>query len=94
METLQKKSLFWDTAKINPQKNEHFIVERILNFGDKEDFDWALKQYGKDAIEKNLLTAKSLSNKSLNFWCRFFNLKKELCLAKQLAKKQSAFWRK
>jgi len=94
METLQKKSLFWDTSEIDPQKNEHFVIERILNFGDETDFNWAIKQYGEKTVEKNLLTSNSLSNKSLNFWCHFFNLKKELCLSNQLARERGAFWKK
>ena len=77
MKTLEKKSLFWDTETPNPHKNKQFILERILNFGDIEDYLWALKQYGTEEIKIALVVNKTLDDKSLNFWCDFFNIEKE-----------------
>lgn len=94
MQTLAKRSLFWDVSEIDPQKNEKFIVERILRFGDEEDFHWAIKSYGKDKIKENLLKSKTLDNKSLSFWCQYFNIDKNKCLKNQSAKKQSWFWKR
>ena len=94
METLAKRSLFWDISEVNPQKNKKFIIERILAFGDEEDFHWAIKTYGNDEIKENLLQNKSLDKKSLFFWCQYFNLDQNKCLKNQLAKKQSWFWKR
>ena len=93
METLKKKSLFWDTETPDPEKHKQFILERILNFGDVEDFFWALDQYGNERIKEALIKNKTLDDKSLNFWCGFFNIKKEKCTNNQLSKKQSVFWK-
>lgn len=77
METLKKKSLFWDTAEIDPQKNSRFVIGRILAFGDREDFKWAEKFYGEEKIKQEVLNNRSLDKKSLFFWRQFFNLKKD-----------------
>jgi hypothetical protein len=92
MSTLFTKALFWDVSRVNPKIHQKFIIERILNFGDEEDFKWALDHYGKDKIIKTLIKSKTLSNKSLLFWCRYFNINTEQCLASRMVKKQSAFW--
>ena len=94
MKTLEKKSLFWDVKSIDPEKNQRFVIERILDFGDEIDFKWAIKYYGKDKIVENLTQARTLSAKSLLFWCQYFNINKEKCLANQSIQKQSAFWKR
>jgi hypothetical protein len=73
METLQKKSLFWDVEFLDPQKYGKFIVERILTFGDQEDFRWALNFYGKDRIKQYFSESKNLDKKSSSFWRQYFN---------------------
>ena len=45
METLKKKSLFWDVDAIDIEKNEKFIMGRILDFGDADDFKCSLSLY-------------------------------------------------
>jgi hypothetical protein len=92
MESINKLSLFWDVSRINPESHEKFIIERILNFGDKEDFQWAMDYYGKDKIVDNLIKSKKLSKKSLLFWCRYFNIDIKQCIGNQLSIKQSAFY--
>ncbi|NCA93843.1 MAG: hypothetical protein EOM84_01560 [Sphingobacteriia bacterium] len=97
MKTLEKQYLFWDVdlKNLNPRINQGFIIERILQQGDLEDFHWALKFYGKDALQevftKNM---QKFNRKSLNFWSLYFNIDFSLCIAKQLTRKQSAFWTK
>lgn len=94
MEILKKKALFWDVKDVDLEKNQRFVIERILNFGDEKDFKWALGHYGKDKIIEGLRKSRSLGAKSLFFWCRYFNIKKEECLANQSNQKQSAFSKK
>jgi len=94
MKTLEDKSLFWDTENLDPQKNEKFIIERILNFGNEEDFHWALEFYGEEKIKKAVLENNAISRKSVFFWCNYFNLDKGKCLSTQSMKKQSAFWKR
>jgi len=94
METLKKKTLFWDTDILDPQKNDTFIIRRILDFGDVDDFQWAIGFYGREKMRGVILEGKPLNRKSFSFWCQYFNIDKSECLRKQSATRQSAFWGK
>lgn len=94
MRTLDKKSLFWDVQEVDPQKNERFVIERILQFGNEDDFFWAKKFYGLEKIKENFTKSKALDNKSSSFWRQYFNINKEKCAPNQLTKKQARFWRR
>jgi hypothetical protein len=86
MQTLAKRSLFWDVRKVDPEKNSGFVIGRILRFGDEADFRWAKKTYGSAKLKNELLRAKSLDDKSLAFWCRYFNIYRKQCISNQSIK--------
>ncbi|MEI6649901.1 MAG: hypothetical protein WCL23_00510 [Candidatus Moraniibacteriota bacterium] len=95
METLEKKSLFWDVdvQELDVQKHRDFIMKRIFGMGDLEDLAWSRKEYGADVL-KNLflLSADGLDAKSRNFWKKYFHLSdEELCTPKRSTQGQSAF---
>jgi len=71
METLYKKSLFWDvdTGKLSPGKDWFFIIERILEFGDIDDLLWMKKHFTAKQIEETVRKSRILTQKSLAF-CR------------------------
>jgi hypothetical protein len=91
METLEKKSLFWDVQALNPEKEKNFIITRILNFGDTDDFAWAMQFYGRDKVEEVLQKSTQLDKKSFSFWCRFFTIDPSTCIEKQSTNQPSAF---
>ncbi|OGM92735.1 hypothetical protein A2333_01195 [Candidatus Wolfebacteria bacterium RIFOXYB2_FULL_49_7] len=72
MKTLDKKSLFWDVRDIDPQKNARFVIERILAFGDLDDFKWSVDRYGVEAIKDVCAHSKVLDRKSASFWNNYF----------------------
>lgn len=90
-ETLTKASLFWDVKEVDPKKNQQFVIERVLDFGDVEDFHWARDFYGGEKIKEGFLKSKSLSKKSNNFWCLYFDLDKNQCIQNQSTKKPNVF---
>ena len=94
METLNKKQLFWDVEIVDAQKDAKFIIERILSFGDEEDFKWAGNFYGRDKIKKVVCESRNLDSKSFNFWRQVFNVKKEECILNQSASQRESFWKK
>jgi len=96
METLQKRSLFWDVdpKTINPQEHKRFIMERVLARGDVDDIRWAQEFYGNEDLKETLLVAKTIDPKSLSFWFQYFNLDRALCTEKPSLLKRAAFWRK
>jgi len=91
MKTLNKKTLFWDAENLDPQINQKFIIERILDIGDLDDFKWAVGYYGLETVKKWVLESRKLNRKSLSFWCQFFNLDKSRCVKLSL-RKPNAFW--
>lgn len=94
METLKKKSMFWDVDAVDTKKNEKFIISRILDFGDVDDFRWAMRMYGSEKIGRGVVRSKTLSPKSLSFWCQYFSINPLRCINKPLGKTQSAFWKR
>jgi len=90
------QSCFWDIDfdKLNPQKYPYFVIERILEYGKKKDVDWLAKNFPKNTIKETIISSRSLSLKSANFWALVLNLdrNKVLCLKKSSAKKQSKIW--
>lgn len=96
METLQKQALFWDVdlKAMDLEQHKRFIIERILARGDVDDFRFAQKTYGNDALKETLLKAKTLDPLSLNFWCFYFNIDKQQCIRKPSLLKRAAFWKK
>lgn len=94
MKILEKRSLFWDSGKLDINKNKKHIIERILSFGDVEDFSWVMKKYGKKEIKDIFLNSRRLDKKSINFWQYYFNIKDKKWKKDQSTKKQSMFWKK
>lgn len=96
MDTLQKTALFWDIDRqsLDVEQHKRFIIERILARGDTDDFLFAERTYGSDAIRETLLKAKTLDRKSLSFWCFYFNIDKRRCTEKLSLLKRAAFWKK
>jgi hypothetical protein len=91
MKTLEKTSLFWDVENLNPLENKRFIIERVLDLGDVEDFRWIMSFYGEKEIKTTLLQSKRISQKSANFWKLYFNINSKKWSNNQSRTKQSAF---
>jgi len=90
------QSCFWDVDfdKLNPQKYPYFVIERILEYGNKKDVGWLAKNFPKDTIKETIISSRSLSSKSTNFWALILNLdrNKVLCLKESSAKQQNKIW--
>lgn len=65
--SLQK--YFWgdDLAELNWQDHQKYIVQTILEKGDRQAAAWLLSQFEKKELVKQLSSIK-LSKKSANFW--------------------------
>lgn len=94
METLKKRSLFWDVKNIDMVENAKFVIERVLSFGDENDFRWMLENYGKEKVEKVFRLLKNIDRKSLYFWCNYFDIDPTECTQKQSKMKLGAFWKR
>ncbi|MBI5050695.1 MAG: hypothetical protein HZC11_07480 [Nitrospirae bacterium] len=69
MNTLSKKSLFWDVdrEKLSPEKDWYFIIERILEFGDIDDVVWMELTFSRDKITETLKKSRILSNRTRSY---------------------------
>lgn len=97
MSPLEKKTLFWDTdtSTIDMVKNKRYIIERILKFGDFDDYRWMRSVYSVEDMKNVILEERvDLDPKSINFWCRNFGIEESICTKKLLMKTQELFWRR
>lgn len=64
------RQFFWETdlSKINIEENKQYIIERILELGDRDAVQWLFSDFSLDEIKKTLEKSKRISKKSLNFW--------------------------
>ena len=64
------RPFFWETdlSKISIEENKQYIIERILDLGDKEAVQWIFSNFSLDEIKKAIKGSRRISKKSLNFW--------------------------
>ncbi len=67
---------FWDVDmdSIDYDKNARFVVEKVIDRGTHQDFLSILKFYGKVKVGKLAQRANWLSDISINFCCKLFDL--------------------
>lgn len=72
------KKLFWeyDYELIKNNLSNIIVIERILEFGTKEQFDFLVKNIGISKIDNYLLSTgkRRLSKKSYNFWREYLEI--------------------
>jgi len=87
--------LLWDVkiSNINLETDKIFIIERVLEYGDLNAFNFILKTYDRPTIINTLKTSKKISTKSGNFYALVLNVKKEdlQCTQKPFTQKQNRF---
>lgn len=90
------KKYFWDVdlRDIDKTKHSRFIIERILEYGDREAVRWLENAFKPQQIKRAVCESKNISRKTANFWQFIFGLKRDkvLCLKKSFQKKQRAIW--
>jgi hypothetical protein len=89
------KPLLWDVniASLDLNLDQKFIIERVLEYGDLDSFNFILKTFDKNTIINILKTSKRLSTKSGNFYALVLNVNKDelLCIQKPFTQKQNRF---
>lgn len=60
---------FWDIEpeKLNPQRYAHYVIWRILEYGNIKALSWLFKQYRKPTI-RAALKGRDLSARTRTFW--------------------------
>jgi hypothetical protein len=71
--------LFWDIDRhsLTIEHSSKIIIERVLDYGLKSDWDWIVSVYGTKKIVDTALFSRNLSKTSISFLSRIFNIQKE-----------------
>lgn len=71
--------LFWDVdkCKIDAQRSQIFIIQRVLEYGFTKDWNATLAFYGPHKIVENAKKMRSLETKAMHFVSKLFNVKLE-----------------
>lgn len=95
MSLLFKMTLFWDTNidELDLNKSAPFIIGRILEFGDINDYKMARRLYDEKLISKVAREHNFSRPKDLNFWSLILEIPKEnfLCTKKASLQVPRAF---
>ena len=75
---LLSKHLFWDVdiSDIDEQKHKKFIVKKVLQYGNFDDWKIIVKFYGKETIIQVSKTIRDLDAKTLSFLSTYSDLPK------------------
>lgn len=67
----------YNVSELDPQKDEHIIIPRILEYGTIPQLHWLIRFYKKRNLKNfiNKYGARKLSLRSLNFWLTVFGIK-------------------
>lgn len=87
---------FWDTAPqlLRLKEKKTYIIERLLEYGNKEVLNWLENTYSQDDIISVIRRSKILSRKSAIFYALYydFNPNTILCLQKDFLNKHRLIW--
>lgn len=90
------KPYFWDVEvkKLDPAKNPFFVIQRLLDKGDKTAVNWVRENYGDSKIKETFSRMKDFSPRIANFWRLFLNIpiSKILCLQEPYLSMRKSHW--
>lgn len=82
---------FWevDPQKIDFDKHDQYVVERVLDWGNTQDINWTLKNFGKDKIAAVVKKRRGLSKRTAVFWATVLGISYQevACLQKPFLEK-------
>jgi ribosomal protein S8 len=86
--------LFWDTDKSSLLNNssEIFILERVMEYGNIDDWRVINNFYGKEKLKELVVHLKNISDKSFAFLSNYFDIPKEKFRCYTKNQSQRNFW--
>ena len=65
-----RQSLFWDTdpKTIDPARHARYIIERVLDFGNRKEVLWLFEYYPPRMIRDTLKKSRIIDVKSRALW--------------------------
>jgi hypothetical protein len=87
---------FWDidAKSLDPSQKPLFVIQRLLDKGNREAVSWVLRNFDKNTIKKTFTTLRGFSPKVGRFWQLYLNLPKNkvLCLQKPYLTRRKNHW--
>jgi hypothetical protein len=73
---LNFRPLFWDVKleEFDPEAYPVYTIERVLEHGDQEAYQWLLRIFTREQIREVIRTDRHLSPRSANFWALVFEV--------------------
>lgn len=70
------KQAFWDVDmdNIDYEKHARYVIEKVVDRGNFDDFRELRKFYGDERIKKEIVNAKWIGDKEIYFCCAIFDL--------------------
>ncbi len=70
--------IFWDIdyEKIDWDNRARFVIQRVVTYGTKEDWEAIKKYYGLNRIKDNMLNERDLDKRTLSFLSCIFDIPK------------------
>lgn len=70
----RRQTLFWDVnpAKVDPDENATYVIERILDFGYDDEVKWMAHYYSPNLISDVVQRSRVLDPKSRSLWSLVF----------------------
>jgi hypothetical protein len=89
------KPLFWDIDfnKLQIDKYDHYIIERIIEYGDDKSIIWMRRNYSPEKIKLTVKNSRCISPNTANLWALVLNISKDeiRCLSIPSIIKQGSF---
>lgn len=84
--------LFWDTdvSALDVDRQQTYIIPRIMDYGSLEDVLWAMRYYPEATIRAALTQSPSLQRRTIVFFHHFYGIPLEQFNAR--CKPGDAFW--
>ncbi len=89
------KKKFWDVDVRDLNKIQHarFIISRIASYGNSEDWQSLLQEYGAETVKNELIQTRYLDTITLDFCSRYFNIPKEQFRCYTLTRSNQLHWK-
>ncbi|MEW6102709.1 MAG: hypothetical protein AB1630_02635 [bacterium] len=89
------KRYFWDVEIKELKDFPIFVMERLLEYGDRNAISYLLSNFSKERIKKVVKETRRISRKSANFWAFYLNIpKKEVkCLKRSFQRNNRKIWK-
>lgn len=89
-----RKELFWDIEISNSDAltSKRLIIERVLNFGTIEEWQYLLHFYGIELIKSEIVEAGWLDPKTLHFASTYLKIPKSKFKCYKRKRSHPVFW--